>query len=446
MSNDDLQSSSQPSASWLNFLRGGAVPIAVTLLASFAYQWVYRAAPLHNDSAHYHAVAEGRIAEIHDPFTKRVLYPWLVRQTAQLTGLSIEASFTVWGNLAFVVFAVVLLSLIQRYVRSSWFTLAFFLTPVNLILARENQLPDLLHASLLALFFLVLYERRLVVSLVLLALLQLTRESTLLVTFFFVIFTFVRRRWVVAMLAIAISVAGLGVAGKVAKQGLPNVHGVNNVVYLAAKVPYNLSKNVFGVYFWTDTSARNKPESFPDEPIFRMNSPSWLPTGKIKEFGLYKIDLTKPLVTIAQMLTLFGVLPVLVMPFLFRRSTWAPPAETRQYVLPIAFGYGAMSYWLAPCLGASTDRLISYGWPCFWIAAPMLISDKIGVGSDSWGRIALLHAIASWCPLLISSAGLGGVWHSLAVLAVAIPCHFLAYRHTYRTAKSNDCTESEQDS
>lgn len=429
MSNNVQQSCPPWSCSWSDMLRRVAVPIAVTLLASFLFQWLGRDTALHSDSRYYLAVAEGRIAEVPDPFTKRVLYPWVVKYTAQVTGMSIETSFAVCGNLAFIVLVVTLLPMIQRYVCSQWVTIVLFVTMTSLILAREIQLPDLLHASLLAVFLALLLKQRLYASLVILAFLQLTRESTILVTFFFVILTLAKKRWKVACLALAITVGGLGVAGKVSEQGLPNIHRLNPIVYLAAKVPFNFAKNVLGIELWADTFVKNRPETFPDEPLFRMKPPSWLPAGSIQEVGIYKFNPSKPLNTLVQLLTIFGVLPTLVLPFLFRRTTWAPTDESSQFVLPLAVSYGMMSYLLAPCLGASIARLIGYGWPCFWVAVPMLIADKVDKGINFWPRIALLHLIASWAPLIISTSGLSGVWQSIVILVAATPCHILAYRH-----------------
>src|SRR5271156_5095009 len=108
--------------------------------------------------------------------------------------------------------------------------------------------------------------------------------------------------------------------------------------------------------------------------------------------------------------------------------------EAKDMWWTIAFTYGALMTLFGPVIGPPADRAIGFGWPLFLIALPTICLKVL-----TW-KLAALHVLAAWTPLLISSllappkSALSFIGVSLVPivsglsLAVGAAANVLAYR------------------
>jgi hypothetical protein len=285
-----------------------------------------------------------------------------------------------------------------------------------------------MHAGLAALFFLLVSRRKWWAALPLFFLMQVTRESTVLLTFVVVLVTALQRKWRIAAGAIAYTVLGIAVVSHYAGEGKGNIHDANTLVYLVGKVPFSVVTST-GLRAWSNTHAKNDPKAFPNEPLYKMELPRWVPSGSLREIGIYEYD---PAITIAHIrmyLTSLGVVPSVVLVVVLMRRWRLVPGDELSEVGLIGFIYGAIAFLLSPALGTALGRYISYAWPLGWIAAPEFIARYFNNSGQLQQRMAVLQAIACWAPVLfMNERGIGHWGLSLASVAVALPCHVITIK------------------
>ena len=411
----------------------GALSIAAACL-HFASE---RGVPFATDSRLYQAMAEGRMATVPAPFTHRILLPWIARQLRSGLGLALEDAFRLVGMLGLVTLVASVVWLMQPHLNQVTIAAAILVTPAFLALHREIFLSDGLHAALIAACLLALHHQRWVTGLVLLFLLQLTRESTLLFSCFLIGVWAVQRKWKPAAGAGLATVAGMAVVGGLAGAGQSNIHQTNPIVYMLAKIPFNFLTNVCGVRMWTNTHAAYNQTAYADPPMVFWDLPTWFPTGSVHQIGIYKLDLSYPLWVTATWLTLFGVLPTLVLLVFRRRSRHLLRDRGLSFPVLVAALYGTTCFLIGPLLGAGVERLVTYGWPCFWIAVPALLHRYFSLDSGPCNRLAILHSVACWTPFVARRLGIDDRTLVAAVsLAIAVPCHaatLLLARRTFDT-------------
>src|SRR5690606_25497915 len=116
---------------------------------------------------------------------------------------------------------------------------------------------------------------------VLLPVAMFVRESTILFCLVLagVLWRAQFRRYTVLILAVILLSAGVSRA--IAATGQPDTHRLGTVAYMIFKVPYNISKNFFGVELWTNTYAE-LPMWQGVEPEIKVTVPTWLPLGGIR--------------------------------------------------------------------------------------------------------------------------------------------------------------------
>jgi hypothetical protein len=129
-----------------------------------------------------------------------------------------------------------------------------------------------------------------------LALMFLARESTVLIAAVAVpvLWWLAGRR--VALVQFAGTLVGLAASKFVTRHALANQHNINDTLYLIGKIPWNLSRNVFGLTLWTNTLQ-------PTVPIRIWNVPHWLPLGSIHRIGYGSYDWVYQVYTAVQLLT-----------------------------------------------------------------------------------------------------------------------------------------------
>jgi hypothetical protein len=371
---------SKKSARWL-----AAVLATLVMLAGLKYlrHFTY----VDTDSSHYQAMANGRIEM--KPFAFRVLDPAIARSFSDVTGKSTDVGFLVVGLASGWLLLYGVLSLVLERRQDTWLALVLVFMPFWVRNFSNYFLPDPLHAALVMGYLVLLRRRWWGSASILLAFMFLARESTLLIAVIAapVLWWLVNRR--AALMQLGGSMAGMAASKFAARHALANQHNINDTLYMIGKIPWNLSRNVFGVTLWTNTMPLF-------QPIRVWNVPRWMHTGGIHQMGYSAFDSIYPLVTSVRVLTSFGLGVCAVICLVWRTPLRRLLPREEPY-LCIAAIYGAITFLLAPMLGASLPRLCDYGWPLFLVYLPAVIP-RVWRNWPIW-TVAILvsfHLIAAW--------------------------------------------------
>ena len=277
------------------------IPVVLALAAGVALFGIpYEPVP---DSGHYIHMAGGQMQLAPKPFANRILHPFVAQGLVQTTGCGVDLAFAMLAIAAFCLL-VTAISCLTPESLSGVEMAALLASPLLFNLFRNWYLPDLWHAAWLAFFLLALHRRWFVSSLAILFILQISRESTVLLALVVVLLAVVQRRWKYAIGAGIAVALGILVVRHFTKSAQPNIHHMNDLAYLVAKVPANTLANLLGVIPWTDSYQQQMPEFYPGAPLWKMAVPHGLPSGGIHEIGIYRIDPQQPLRTALLWLTL----------------------------------------------------------------------------------------------------------------------------------------------
>ncbi len=366
------------------------------------------------DSERYLQLAQGRIAEVESPFSKRVLHPWLVSQLSAVTGMELPQSFLIVNVLAFALLAYCVAELLRHVGADPRWALLLLLTPFALEGLLFGYMSDLFHMALSALFFLLLLRGRIPWALLVLFLAFLARESTLLLCVMCGALAWWRRERKLMLGCIAVLLAGMFCSSLFGRMGQPNIHKLPDLFYLALKVPYNFLSNVCGLVIWSDV----RPDV--GVPFAKWDLPAWLHIGSDRQVGLCFRG-RYPLNTLLVFVTLFGsglfFLVRTLRALRAKRGTWRgmkPP-----FAVELAFFYGTIAFLLGTSLGDWVERLIGYGWPVFWIALPYLIlRARMRFCKREVVVLAVCHFLICWWPRLVGYERTD----LIPVIPVLIPC------------------------
>jgi hypothetical protein len=333
------------------------------------------------------------------------MLPGIVRVIAEITHTQPEISFVALAALSFWGFLFTLYVLLGQRVRLQAVTISsIVILPALFSLFETYFLPDMFHAFLLAVLIYLLVYQRLSGILATLFMLILTRESSLLVGSWLIFLNSVQKYYRRVLALILVIAVAWACTSSFSSFGQPNIHGLPTLVYTAIKIPFNASKNVFGVILWTNTFSDSEitNASYQDEPLWKLELPESLQIGSITSLGIYGFDFRFPLITVLLWLTTFGVMPTILL-FAWRRRRTSL-RQSMDIVLGFALTYGLSNFLLAPFLGASVQRLMIYGWPAFWVAAPVIL---FGQFSPKWQdslRILGVNLAVAWLPVVFITA------------------------------------------
>jgi hypothetical protein len=361
------------------------------------------------DSESYFLMAKDGPGEVSAPFTKRVLYPWLVRMLSQATGSPIPDMFLALNFAALLGTAFCLAEILRITVGRPFMALLFLLTPFPLESFELAYIPDLFHIALISLFFLLLLREREKGAVLILFLAFLTRESTLLLCVFAIGLALYRGKGRFALAVSGVLCVGLAVSSWLARFGKPNMHHLPDFLWQIGKVPYYFLLNLFGFRIWSNV----RPEQ--GHPWVTWPLPSWAKFGTDSVIGIAYPDWRYPISTLIVWLTCFGLGPLIIYGLV--RKSKGP--VLLPFPIALAFLYGLASYLMGPLLGDWVDRLVGCGWPAFWLAMPYLLYSPSLRCKPSWIRLlALGYFITCWWPRFFGYGSNRSVnpWPCLAVL------------------------------
>ena len=379
----------------------------------------------------YYAIAAGDYSAANYYYARRVLHPLTAGFIARNTGSSLPTSFHVISILSLTVY----LGAITIYLASAT-NMAFALMVMPLLLSpqliaafHEIYFPTLFFWALVAVFFLTL-RFNFWASLLPLALLCFTRESAIVLVAAIVVTAMIGSRRIVAIAAAAVGLASLELASMLISPAASNVHHMSALAFYPLKVLYNISYNLLGLTFWTNTVAPFTACL----PQHVVEVPAWIHfLGAVREIGFCDFDLRIPLKTILVAASAFGVMPALLAIGAVRfRAGW----RDLPFDVGVALIYGALAFALAPFIGGNPSRYVTEAFPAFWMAGLVLLLQRSIVNNIA--RAAQFSAItmaAIWTPVLLGGGNLAydplytaSLSRITAALVIVLALDLCAYR------------------
>jgi hypothetical protein len=348
------------------------------------------------DSEWYIDLATGNYHNVGKPFINRVVYPFIARIVVLSTGVDTKHAFLALNIVSLLILVVSLFVIIKPFISNKFLYVPIIFTPVLFDLYRNYCLPELFYAALLGIFFLLLRQGKLWISLAFLFLLFLTRENTIVLSLCIIIICFYKRQTKYAASVIVVSLAAIATISWISHYGQPNIHKLPEILYLALKIPINFISNFTGVIIWTNTLSLSEitARSWHNNPIFQVALPKWLCYGEVTNVGIYTFDIFRPLNTYLSLLINFGIGPVLLVSVL-RRNYRCIINESPIWLL-IAISYGFLSYLMGTSIGADVPRLVAYGWPAFWLATPILMLKYYSLNKLTIVSLLITNSLLCW--------------------------------------------------
>jgi hypothetical protein len=349
--------------------------------------WPPQSAPIFEGRDYLH-MAEGHYHSAYYYYAGRILHPLAVHGLVTMARVSYAHAFQLMAVLSLSVLIVGSEWFLLRFDRKAgWYLLPLVATPVLIMNFQFDYFPDLFHAALCVIFFLV-FELNAWVALPILTLLHITRETSILLTIVVVILSAAAGRRSLAVCAAFFGATGLAISSALVNMGLPNKHGLSTPIFDAFKLLYNFI-HLFGLVFSTDTNANVVGGT----PIWSIH----VDLGSIHEIGFYGFDFQHPLQIVVCLVLAFGIMPVYLMRVRVRRESLS---------LKVAYWYGLLCLVAAPLIGVWTSRYVLYAWPLFWLVRPVALADE---SNSTAIAILAMSMISCWIPVA-GPALLGHSW------------------------------------
>ena len=351
------------------------------------------------DAGQYRLLARGQRGAVPEPFSARILGPAIAGWLGHVSGLGVDTGFLLLGIVCLIALLAMVAGLLWSWRAPTAIFAGIFLMPFWVDIFHDYYLPDLLHATIIAAILLCLLFGHTALALLLLFPAYLARESTVLVAVC-LIFAGWRR---IPLRSAAIGVLAILCGGLVSRHygrsGPLSVHGMSGGAYILGKLFWNFFKNVLGVPLW----ANALPEC---SPVWVRALPHGYHLGAIQLIGVCRPSLSGPASLLLAWFGIFGIGPALAVA-LWRRpvfplvreqeaSVLTPPSPGLVIVLRFCMVYGALSFLIAPLLGASVDRLVEYAWPFYLVVLPWFLSVCCHFRGLRSAGILLLHLLTCW--------------------------------------------------
>jgi hypothetical protein len=355
----------QPLRTWPPSGRRWSIACGVLLGAVLAVSIAVHLQPFFHiaDSSHYLQLATGDVSGVMQPFASRPLGVLAARSLAALLRSSIHGGFYAEAGISLLVLLTVVCWLMLDTQAPRWMLVAVVVVPTWTTLVQNLVFPDLFYAALLAGMLALLARQHYFDAALMMFPLMLTRESTSLTLLCFLLAGWSTLHWRDRIAAVLAAVAGSVVVSRLSAAAQPNVEHLPEALYILAKVPWNFFRNVLGVLPWSDAN-----RELCTVPVWSF--PFHL--GPVHALGVCGVSIHQQLVALEVTLGNFGLLPMLWL-WLWLHGHRKPHRQ-RSVLLRFALLYGAVSFVLAPVLGAGFLHLVGYAWPLFLVALPRLFA------------------------------------------------------------------------
>lgn len=378
------------------------------------------------DGVWYLAIAQGRYHAVEYYYARRILHPLIARLLTHLFTLTWSDAFYSLACVSLVLYlaAVEIYVLSASEVAFALLTLPLLITPALLAAFRDIYCHYLFFSALLAAFFLALRFNPWM-SLPLLLLLNLTRESALILDIAIVFVAAGRGAYRFAGAAGLVGAIGLTVAARWIPVPLGNSHHMSALIFYPLKVLYDISQNVFGLVFWTNTIGALLRSC---APRYVLHLPRWPHLlGTVSEIGLCRFDPRIPLLNALGLATVFGATPAVLGWAAVRRRI-----DTARIDSAVALAYGLAAFVLSLLIGTDVSRYAADAFPAFWLVGLIALYQTTKGRPRLAARLAVLSFGVSWLPIVLSKGPVGNYeplpGASLARMLIALALTAALYR------------------
>jgi hypothetical protein len=343
------------------------------------------------DAAQYRLLALGQHSAVPAPFSARILGPAIAAWLGRQTGFGVDTGFLVLGVACLVALLGLVAGILWAWRAPTVIFAGIFLMPFWVDIFHDYYLPDPLHAAILAAMLLLLLRGRSEWAMLLLLPAYLARESTSLVAACLILACWRRIPLRSAVIGVLALMGAVLVSGHYSHGGPANVHGITGGSYILGKLVWSFFKNVLGLPLWSNTL----PEC---APVWVKTIPVAL--GGIREVGMCQPSLWGPSRLLLAWFGLFGIGPAVAL-VLWKKVVFPVGSpETDLPGLPVVLRfsvlYGLISILMTPLLGASVDRLVSYGWPFYFVALPWFLFQRPAPRGVRALGLLVLHLLTCW--------------------------------------------------
>jgi hypothetical protein len=381
------------------------MPWAVLTFACVVVAGWRTSRPLYADSIAYRALALGRYEEVMSSIAGRILHPAFVRLVCRVSGLNIDDAFLLVAVIALAVLVANVAWIMKQTTGAGALVLPLLFTPVvTRYMFGLYYCQDLFYAALLSGLFIALMRGRTAVALILLLPLYLVRESTVLLALVWASIAWFESDWTTPVACGVMTLIGLGMSRIFANLGQSNIHKINELVFLALKLPFDSLRNLMGIVL-VPSEMEGRP-GFTCVPIVTVLLPRFLRYGRTTQFGICSLDLQLPLHTYALLLSLFGIGPT-VLWSLWRRNALRAFVTGAPRWCKIALTYGLLAFLLAPAVSFWLERDIGYSWPAFWIATPFIFHKLFPALPGMVAILLVENAFSCWIPYWLLNCSTG---------------------------------------
>ncbi len=340
----------------------------------------------------YIAAAQGHWNELIQPYSARFLHPFIIGFISHHSPFDIYKAFSAVAIVSLFFFFITNIVILKDKIKKPLFLIPLFFLPFFYDTLRYIFHPDAFYIFLTALFFLSLFYKKEALSLIILFLLFLTRESTIILGLVLIILSWFRSKKFFAIATLIVIGVSLLVTSSISNLGQSNIHHLGNFVYTVFKFLYNFMANVFGTKLWVDTYHTCAP-------IFKFSLPHLKIFGNIREAGFCGFDFSLPVNTLITLLTIFGIAPLII--FYCLKKNIKKILEELPFWAITALIYGLIFYFIGISAGTGIWRIIGYGWPAFLLIAPIFIQKFFKIDREFIIKLSLLHFFVAWLPFII---------------------------------------------
>jgi hypothetical protein len=348
------------------------------------------------DASYYRLLALGEHSAVPNPFAVRVLGPAIAGWLGRVTGIGSDRGFLVLGIVCLIALLACVASLLHRWHITAGIFAAIFLMPFWMDLLHNYFLPDLIHAAILAAILLCLATEQNLLAMVLIFPAFLARESTLLVAVCLAIAAWRRLPARTLSVGALATLAGFFANQHYGKLGAASTQGIRGGAYILGKMLWSFPRNLLGLPLWTNTLPICTP-------LWSAAVPHSLHLGSVQYVGLCHPSLWGPMRVLLGWFGIFGIGPAIAI--LYWRSLMTRAALSSKsrghgpgsaIVFRFSVIYGVISLLLAPVLGASTDRLVEYAWPFYFVALPWAIAADPSLLQVRRRWLLVAHLFTCW--------------------------------------------------
>lgn len=345
------------------------------------------------DRVYYLKIAEGNEKEVIKPFIKRFLHPKTAAFLSKKFSIDIGTSFFIISLVSLASFLFFITTILKNNTSIPIiFSVVLIFSPYLSLLFYDYYMHDLFYVMMTCLFFFFLSRNLTWPALITLFPLFLIREATILLCLLFLVLCLIRKKYIHVLGMMAITFVAMKVSSHFAHLGGPNRHEMGELPFMISKVIYNFLANFLGINMWVTGYEHCVPSS-------KWAVPSWFAAGHITEFGICNFQILQPIHTLYRYLTIFGLIPYLVIKIIIHH--WKKIFQKGEFWLVLALGYGLLSFLIGPSLGPGGWRLMGQGWSAFWLAGPIIISRYLPLNPHIMTRLFVIHVLIVWIPWLV---------------------------------------------